>query len=504
MNKCMRRLLIAYSLVLLGALGFLLSCGFENKADMEVYIGMYEYDFMSKHTYLKNAALNKITELETYVTNEETRAGEALREEVIEPLNSAINAAKSSALTTARGRSGRIFVSPYTNGSNTSSTWPQACCWAASSSVGDNGGTTGSVAPDDNGGRNTWGDTCYPVRASSITTGTGRADRWSSNYNGRTVTGHTDARGGAMDNGHWITFDLGASYMITGFRYRPRNSAAGGTGGRITGLDIYVSEIDDLARDPSSRTTGTHPGHWPPDTKRVTHSQAAFATDTNDWIPNNQTTNNISSYAYGRYVQFRMNKDNSNEVGAQGLEIRRDGTPDVDALTSITAPAPYQSMNMRQLINSFETMVAQAEAAAKQNAQAAALQELKAFVAEKGYSNGVIDFSYLETAYQQGIQLLGSLRLAPVKYRKLNEALNGKFNEGTGALVTRGAKQYLNGDPPPPAPFTSTSNDFTTYCTQFKNYLNGATATSFYGYQALVDAATEAIIALLETPPMAQ
>jgi len=456
-KKITLRLTVARGLALFGALGALLSCGFENKADIEVYVELYEYSFVKEHAARKAEVLNA-------AAPRMAAAEAAVNAAVANALNE-----YRTAITTVQGRT-KTARSPTTATSSTQTqpgTWPQACCWATA--------TSANRAPNDTGPANTYSDNNYPRGATTQLTETNASnitERWASNYQ-RGSNEETAAHTNAIDTGHWITFDLTANYNIVGFRYRGRPN---NVGGKVTGLDLYVSQENDLARGstPTTSNDAELPGHRPPSEKLVPHNQTQWPAGQGDngWYPTTATPTNIVVPAYGRYVQFRMNKPtvggNQREKGASGLQIITVGSAgDADQLADVRA-------NM-----------ATAEDTARETASAEQLVLIFASMAESGYGNLAIDFSYLEAAYQQGIQLLGSLRLQPVKYRKLDEALNGKLND-SGAVLVRGGAQYLSGEFPPPQPVSL-------------SYFN-----DFFDYQDEVDAVTQEIIALLEAPPMAQ
>jgi len=302
-------------LLVLCCIGVSGSCNFgelENKADIDII----DVHFIRKNAAVMNQLLAELEEVEV-----EVEARVALEVAIIMAENAAL-------IATVQSRP-RTFVSPFSGDATAArpGDWPQACCWSTT--------TTGNRAPNDNGNVNTYGDNCFPISASNINTTTGNTNRWSSNYMRTGRGAHTNA----IDEGHWITFDLGANYMITGFRYQGRDNGSG----RAAGMDIYVSTENDIARNvanPSNSNDGTHPGHYPPESKKVPHTQT-FA-DTNAWQPNNTTTNNIITPAYGRYIQFRMNVGRTpgvldSEVGARNIEIRRDNVAGVDLLAEMRA-----------------------------------------------------------------------------------------------------------------------------------------------------------------------
>jgi len=447
-------------LIIICCMGVLLSCGFEgleNKADEDIYRGTFDYGYKDKHSYLKNEALRKIQELDTYVAVEEQKAIDEIA------VTSQARITQVKAMTKTQRNPSSVSSIPTTAPTSYSAaTWPQACCWAANQR-NNSGDIQGALAPDDTGNKNNYGDNNYPYFAADPnTTGT----RWASNY----TRAGAGAHDGALDDGHWITFDLGANYTIVGFQYRGRQND---NGGKVTGLDLYVSQTNDLARDPSNTNTGNHPGHNPPAAKLVPHNQTSWpaASGDNGWYPSSATAN-IEFPAYGRYVQFRLNKtalgSTQAEKGASGLRIVTVGNSGTDELASVRS----------------------GPALAKAAAQAAALAQLRTFVDEGGYSNGVVDFSYLEVAYNLGIQVLATMKpeIQPIRYNKLNAALQL-------------ALPYLRGEVNPPAPFSPTSAQlasFDAYSTAFRGYLTSQLTTSFYGYQAQVDNITENIMLLVE------
>jgi hypothetical protein len=274
----------------------------------------------------------------------------------------------------------------------------EACCWAH--------GTASSLAPDDEGARNTYGDNCLSTAAVDGS----NSSWWNMNYMRSAASPTLNKRHGnknTNDGGnHWITLDLGAVYNISGFGYMGRN---GNGNSRINAYQIFVSEEEDLGRDPADKNTGDHPGHRPSPAKLV--HQGNFA--------NSQDMQQItfSMPAYGRYVQLRVLtsfNDSGNDGGAAELRVTREETASGASLTAAV------------------------------NAGVAAA------LTENNYDTLTIDNSFLAASYQDGIQVLGTVKNNPVKFNRLNTLLHGSLGSD-GEILVKGAKQYLEDDPDRPA-----------------------------------------------------
>jgi hypothetical protein len=286
----------------------------------------------------------------------------------------------------------------------------EACCWAH--------GTTSSLAADDEGARNTYGDNCPPSAAVDGSTSTW----WNMNYMRSAGSPTLNKRHGnknTNDGGnHWITLDLGAVYNISGFRYLGRQNSGNS---RINAYKIFVSETEDLGRDPTDRDTGDHPGHRPPPEKLVHQGNFASSTSWQDVT--------FAMPAYGRYVQLRVlssHNDSGMDGGAAELRVIREDTASGSSLT------------------------------------AAVNAGIATALTTHGYDALVIDDSYLAATYQEGIRVLGTLKTNPVKYNRLDILLHGSDGAGGGEAV-KGAQQYLTGDPDRPAGNLSTASDVDAY-----------------------------------------
>jgi hypothetical protein len=174
---------------------------------------------------------------------------------------------------------------------------PQACCWAHSQAA--------QLAPDDEGGANTWGDNCLPTAAVDNDNDTW----WNSNY----TRGLHDNKNTNDGGRHWITLDLGTQWYIVGLVYRGRGSA----NSRINEYQIYVSDVADLGRDPENTATGDHPGHRPSESKMV--ATGNFASNANE-----QTVGfSGGNRRVGRYVQLRALSHFGDTGGGDGAaELR--------------------------------------------------------------------------------------------------------------------------------------------------------------------------------------
>ncbi|MDR0731813.1 MAG: discoidin domain-containing protein, partial [Treponema sp.] len=292
----------------------------------------------------------------------------------------------------------------------------EACCWAH--------GTAASLAPDDEGGANSWSDNCPPSAAVDGSTSTW----WNTNYS-RTVYKHSNKN--SSDGGsHWITLDLEDIYNINGFAYQGRQNQ---NNSRINRYQIYVSEIEDLGRDPADKDTGDHPGHRPPPGKLV--HEGNFT----DGTAMQRVT--FSMPAYGRYVQLRpLSYYGNGGEGAAELRVTRESTK--------------SGFN---LIDTVNGIIAEA-------------------LTENNYNTLTIDESYLAASYQEGIRILGNTKNNPVQYSRLNTLLHGSLN-ADGSVAVKGAQQYLNDDPDRPPEVLATESD----------------VTAFFKYQNEVDAITRQI-----------
>jgi hypothetical protein len=277
----------------------------------------------------------------------------------------------------------------------------EACCWAH--------GTAASLAPDDEGGANQWSDNCPPSAAVDGST----SSWWNTNYS-RTVYYHTTKN--TSDGGrHWITLDLQDVYNINGFTYQGRQ---GNTNSHINAYQIYVSEVEDLGRDPLDKNNGDHPGHHPPAAKLVHQGNFTDSTGTQ--------TVTFAMPAYGRYVQLRpVSYYGSGGEGAAELRVIREATPGPN------------------LLDAVNTIIADA-------------------LTNSGYSSLVIDDSYLDASYQDAIQILGLIKNKPVQFNKLNALLHGSVDTD-GAALAKGAAQYLNDDPDRPPETLITVADVNTF-----------------------------------------
>jgi hypothetical protein len=379
MNKKMWMPPLFFGVAALSCVLALVTCQLENKADLSVMESAYSETFTEVHAALET----------------EVRA--------------VVQTAQEAVMGTITWMEDRP------------STGVEACCWAHS--------TAGSLAPDDEGGVNTWGDNCPPSAAVDGSTSTW----WNMNYMRSASSPTLNKRHGnknTNDGGnHWITLDLGAVYNISGFRYLGRQNSGNS---RINAYQIYVSETEDLGRDPADKSTGDHPGHRPPPEKLV--HQGTFANST-AW---QDVT--FSMPAYGRYVQLRVltsHNDSGNDGGAAELRVNRETTPSGSSLTTAV------------------------------NAGIAAA------LTENNYTNLVIDDSYLAASYQDGIRALGASRDNPVQYAKLDALLHGSFNND-GSIAVKGARQYLNDDPDRPPEVLSTESEVNAFF-NYQNEIDGLT-----------------------------
>jgi hypothetical protein len=362
----------------------IVSCRMENKADIDAMEALFSEEYVQPHTDLEDDVRLVVEEAKVTVT------GGVTWEEV-------------------RPSAG-----------------VQACCWAH--------GTDASLAPDDEGARNTYGDNCPPSAAVDGSNSTW----WNMNYMRSAASPtlnkrHTNKNTNDGGN-HWITLDLGAVYNINGFAYMGRN---GNENSRINTYQIFVSAEQDLGRDPLDTNTGDHPGHRPPASKLV--HQGSFA--------NSQDMQRITfaTPAYGRYVQLRVltsHNDSGTDGGAAELRVIREQTASSSSLTDAVNAAVSTALTD----NSFDTLA--------------------------------VDDSYLAASYQEGIRVLGTVKNNPVKYTRLDTLLHGS---GAGETAVKGARQYLNDDPDRPPETLTTESD----------------VNAFFAYQKQVDDLTRNIRLLL-------
>jgi hypothetical protein len=360
------------------------SCQMENKADVDAMEALFSEEYVQSHADLEEGVRAVVEEAKAAIT------GGVTWEE----------------------------VRPDTG--------VEACCWANS--------VTGDLAPDDEGGVNTYNDNCPPSAAVDGQNGTW----WNINYmrsassptlNKRHTNKNTNDGGN-----HWITLDLGGVYNISGFGYMGRN---GNGNSRINAYQVYVSEEQDLGRDPENSDTGDHPGHRPPPSKLV--HQGNFG--------NSQDMQRVTFAmpAYGRYVQLRV------------FSAHNDGTDGGAAELRVIREAAASGSSLTDAVNAG----------------------VSAALAVNGYAALSIDDSYLAAAYAEGIRVLGSVKNNPAKFKKLDTLLHG--GSGVDGAVIKGAREYLNDDPDrPPETLTAESD-----------------VNVFFDYQEKVDALTGNIHLLL-------
>jgi hypothetical protein len=358
----------------------IVSCHMENKADLDAMEALFSEEYVQPHTDLED------------------------------DVRLVIAAAKQEAQDTVLAGITWAEVRPANN--------VEACCWAH--------GTAGSLAPDDEGGANQWSDNCPPSAAVDGNTSTW----WNTNYS-RTVYYHTSKN--SSDGGrHWITLDLEAVYNINGFAYQGRSQQ---NNSRINRYQIYVSEIEDLGRDPADKDYGDHPGHRPPPAKLVHEGNFTDSTA--------MQRVTFSMPAYGRYVQLRpVSYYGGGGEGAAELRVTREGT--------------LSGVNLTGTVNAI---IADA-------------------LTDNNYAALSIDDSYLAASYQEGIRALGTVKNNPVKYTKLDTLLHGS---GAGETAVKGARQYLNDDSDRPPETLTTESD----------------VNAFFAYQKQVDDLTRNIRLLL-------
>jgi hypothetical protein len=359
----------------------LAACQLENKADIDVMEALYSEDFIEIHTDLETA------------------------------VRAVVQDAQDLAQRTVLSGLSWNETRPQNN--------VEACCWAH--------GTASALAPDDNGGANTWNDNCPPSAALDGQTGTW----WNTNYS-RAVYYHSDKN--SSDGGrHWITLDLEDIYNINGFAYQGRNQQ----NSRINRYQIYVSEIEDLGRDPADKDTGDHPGHHPPPEKLVHEGNFADS--------NSMQRVTFAMPAYGRYVQLRpLSYYGGGGEGAAELRVIRESSA--------------SGVNLVETVNGI---IADA-------------------LADNNYDTLTIDDSFLAASYQDGIRILGTVKNNPVKFNKLNVLLHGSAGPD-GEVLAKGAKQFLNDDPDRPSARQGSESD----------------VNAFFAYQSRVDDITRQIRLLL-------
>lgn len=262
-----------------------------------------------------------------------------------------------------------------------------ACCWA----VGANPLPTdqaaldalyAQLAPGDEQVINSWGDMCPPIRAFDNNNSTW----WNMNYM-RSSTNKKHTGVSSVDGGnHWITIKFSDTPVpITGFTYRGRS---GNENSRIANYEAYVSETSDL-------------GHNPPVGKKV-HT-GTFANN------GDRQSVTFSTSATGQYFQLRV-LTSVNDSGRDGGAAE---------LTITTASG---------VLDANTTVTPQLDAAEQVKLQ--------------DYSN-TIDVAPLREAFTEAAPLLVAAKSDPVKFNKLNTALNGVYNSD-GTVAIKGAAYYMN------------------------------------------------------------
>jgi len=192
---------------------------------------------------------------------------------------------------------------------------------------------------------------------------------------------------------HWLTVEIGDNpELIVGLTYMGRN---GNNNSHINNYRIYVSE------EPL--------GHYCPPESFV--YQGTFANNANtQTVEFIQPLRGVAMVKRGKYLQVRI------------LDSWADGPYDggIAELRVITMTETLYNNLSEQMADAIETAM--------------------------GNTPLIIDYDQLDVCYQQGLLVLSTVRNNPVKYNRLNELLNGKF-DGAGNILAKGAAQYLNNDP---------------------------------------------------------
>jgi len=452
MKKCM--ICLSAFFVSLGAL---VSCNFENKADIEY--GDFIMDelktevntIVDEHTALRETILELIAE-----------PAEAERLRKTEELMAGIRAQYPGAVsgwTWASNSNTRAEIRP-TTGQSLNGVYcgpPQACCWATT--------VAADLAPDDEGGVNSYNDVCLPARAVDGDTGTW----WNMNYT-RSVDAPTlNARHGnknTNDEGnHWITLDLGALYYVVGFRYQGRNNDSNS---RILNYKVFVSDVPDLGRDPANPDTGDHPGHRPSAGKLALSE--TYSNNTN-WQPASASAN-LTTPQVGRYVQLRV-LTSVNNSGRDG------GAAELRVVVGLSGGNNLIGEDLQNAAGKIGPQV-----------DAAVTEAVAGVLLENGYDTETLDYRALERVYAEAGQILGKIKADKAKgsqqvsenlpiYKALNSLLEGEYDESTETWLVKGAGYYLDPDNRDSAPVITDD------------------VNAFFDYQAEIDKVTQRLLDML-------